>query len=90
VSAEGSKATAQLCCRSASRQLHKEIAPRPRNFSSTLRTDASAPLGTPPLGAWERPDVASVGFLRGVADGAASRGPGPHSAFVAKGPGPQM
>jgi hypothetical protein len=46
----------RVCCRSASRQLDKEIAPRPRN--SSPHCDAE--------GASERVDVAGAEFLRGV------------------------
>jgi hypothetical protein len=38
----------------------------------------------------ERADEAGVGFLLGVGALSASRGPGPHSAFVAKGSGPYL
>src|SRR5260221_13846393 len=52
--------------------------------AQTIATSARRPISG--LSAQERADLAGVGFLRGLV-AMASRGPGPHPAFVVKGPG---
>jgi hypothetical protein len=52
--------------------------------AQTIATTARRPISG--LSAQERADLAGVGFLRGLV-AMASRGPGPHPAFVLKGPG---